>query len=219
MEWKDINVFQYQQIVKALDIKDDLDRNSRFIAILNNITDNEVDSLSVAEYNKQTARASFIYNEVKGNPVKFINVNGRRYKCIYDVRKLPSARYIESKVFQADIIGNLHKIAASMVIPMKRTLFGWREDKFKASDHDIYSQDMLEAKFVDVYHSVVFFYHVWRIWMECSKDYLIAELNKKGQKGEKVLQDLLNIMDGNILPPSSLNTIVSRLTKRTKYTH
>jgi hypothetical protein len=218
MSWDKINVFQYQQLVPALGIEDATDQNMRLIAILNGWTENEVDSLSVEEYANEKAKIGFLSESIEGKPVKYIKVNGKRYKCVYDVRKLPSGRYIESKVFSQDLVGNLHKLAASMVIPMKKTIFGWREDKYDASKHEEYSTDMLEARFVDVYHSIVFFYQVYRNWMEITKGYLIAkivEMGKSHSEAEKEVANLLNILDGSIapklLPTSTISDIMKHL--------
>ena len=203
MSWDSINVFQYQQLIPALGIDDPTDQNMRLIAILNGWTENQVDSLSVEDYAKEKAKIGFLSDEIQGKPVKVIKVNGKRYKCIYDVRKLPSGRYIESKVFSQDLVGNLHKLAASMVIPMKKTIFGWKLDTYDASKHEEYSNDMLEARFVDVYHSIVFFYQVYRNWMEVTKDFLIAkmmEMGKSHSEAKKEVQNLLNTLDGSIAP-------------------
>ena len=218
MEWKDINVFQYQQIVQARDEQDEIERDSKMIAIINGWTLQEVDNLNIDEYNKQKKRLKFLYEEIDGKPVKFITVNGRRYKCIYDVRKINGARYIEGKTFSQDLVTNLHKIAASLVHPMKRTLFGWKLDKYDSAKHEDYSNDMLSAKFVDVYHSVVFFYHVYRNWIEVSKGYLMEQMKLKGVTNpEKVVADLLNIMDGNIAPNLLPTTKISQLAKHMNY--
>lgn len=216
MSWDKINVFQYQQLIPALAIDDPTDQNMRLIAILNGWTDNQVDSLTVEQYAKEKAKLGFLNDEIKGKPVKVIKVNGRRYKCIYDVRKLPSGRYIESKVFSQDLVGNLHKLAASMVIPMKKTLFGWKLDKYDASKHEDYANDMLEAKFVDVYHSIVFFYQVYRNWMEVTKDFLIAKMMEVGKshlEAEKEVANLLNILDGSIAPRLLPISTISDITK------
>jgi hypothetical protein len=218
MTWNDINVFQFQQIVKAREEKDSIERDSKLIAIINGWTERDVDSLPVYEFAKQKQKLNFLNDDISGKPVDYITVNGHRYKCIYDIRKINAARYIESKTFAQELIPNLHKIAASLIHPMKKGLFSWRLDKYDAAKHEEYSQDMLEARFVDVYHSVVFFYQVYRNWMEVSKGYLIAEMINKGViNPEKVVADLLNIMDGNIAPKLLPTTKISQLQKHMNY--
>lgn len=218
MNWKDLTLYQYQRLIESNDITHPIDRLDRQIAIVNNWTATQVDNLSVEKYNEEVKRLEFLNVEPEGKPVKYIDVNGKRYKCVYDVRKMPSARYLENKAFQTDLVANLHKLAASMVIPMKRTLWGWKEDKYDTLNHSIYAEDMESARFVDVFHSIVFFYHVYRIWIEVSKDYLKEVAKKKGmQEAEKAIADFLSIMDGSIQPHKLQNTIVSRLAKHITY--
>lgn len=202
MTWKDINVFQYQQLnelfLKGKDLEE-LDLAVKASAICMNMTENEIDSLGVQELNGILSRIKFIHTELKGEPQKFIKVKGRRYKCVYDVRKIPAARYIETKHFGEDVNANLHKIAACMVIPMKRTLFGWVEAKYDASKHEDYAQDMLEAPVTAVVGSVVFFYQVYKNWIRASKDYLMQEMMTKKMtkyQAEATYQILCDTMDG-----------------------
>jgi hypothetical protein len=101
---------------------------------------------------------------------------------------------------------------------MKKTIWGWKEVPYDSIMHPVYADDMLEAKFKDIYHSIVFFYHVYRIWIEVSRGYLKTQLEMQGvNQSEKALADLLNIMDGSIAPHKLQNTIVSRLTKHINY--
>jgi hypothetical protein len=216
--WNKINVFQYQQMLPVLKIKDSIEQDGKLISILYNITENEVDNLSVIEYFKYKNSLEFLNKEISGKPVKYIKVKGKRYRCIYDVRNMPSGRYIESKVFSKDFANNLHKISASMVIPQKRNFFGiWKDDKWDASKHEDYANDLLEANFSQVYHSIVFFYHVYRNWMEVSKDYLIQKMIQAGMnhsEAKKEILNLLNILDGNIVPKLLPTMKISKLAKR-----
>ena len=215
MNWSDINLFQYQQLVKALSIDDDIDQSVKLLSILTNRTENEVLSLPISEYHKELEKLKFLSEDIQGKPVKYIKVNGRKYKCIYDVRNIPAARYVESKVFGAELVTNIHKLAATMVLPMKKTVFGWKVDKYNASNHELYAQDMLEARFIDVYHSAVFFLSVYLNWIKVSQDSLMMELQKMKTPSAEVeaVQDFLNYMDGTIQYMRLPNSIISRLKK------
>lgn len=217
MTWNDINIWQYQQIVNISSKKelDEIDRRLSLVAILNNITETQADSLNKSEFIALEKELKFLDEDISYNTVKYLKVNGKRYRAIYDVSKMPFARYIESKVFSEDLINNLHKLAATMFMPQKRTWYGkWIDDKYDASKHEEYANDMLMANFKDVYGSLVFFYHVYRNWIEISKDYLANNLTKRGMKIEeatKAVQDLCNILDGSIAPN------LLQITKTLKY--
>lgn len=224
MTWSDITVFQWQQLNELfLNAKKDLtylDISVKATAIITGKTEHQIDSLSMKELNVLLKEIEFINETIVPQTKKYINVNGKRYKCIYDIRQMPAARYIETKHFSTDVNGNLHKIAACMVLPMKKTLFGWRIDKYDASKHEEYANDLLEAKITNVLGSVVFFYHVFRIWIKVSKDYLINQLMEMGMSKSEALEtylDLCKIMDGFINANWWLNMKKSNLLKYLNY--
>jgi len=221
--WDKINVWQYQQIYNVIKTKDkndtDLDTDVKLIAIVNNMTEMQIDSLPLNKYAELKETISFLNEPINGKAVKYIPISkNKRYKINYDVSKMPFARYIESKVFSEDLYGNLHKLAATMIIPQERSRFGfWVSKPYDASNHKDYADDMLEARFVDVYHSLVFFYQVYRNWIEISQDYLANKMQEAGmshQQATEVVQSLLTILDGNIAPNLLPSTKIAELAKR-----
>ena len=219
MKWNNISVWQYQNIVKTLANKqdDELEKSFKLIGIVYNMTENQVDSLTQAEYKAKLKECDFLNSMPEGKPVKIIKVNGRRYRLIYDVTRMPFGRYVESKAFVGDIYGNLHKLGATMVMPQKRNWLGlWIDDNYDASKHEDYAEDILQANFQDVYFSLVFFYQVFRNWIEVTRDYLVAKMMMTGQTKEQcsqVVADLCNILDGIIQPNLLPTTKISELSK------
>jgi hypothetical protein len=221
MTWNELTVWQYQQIYPIVTKPEKdwttLDVESKLVGILHNLTDTQVDSLSVAEFNKLKVTLNFLDDKIEGKPVKYTEVNGKRYKFIYDVQQIKAARYIETKVFSTDLVGNLHKLAASMVMPQRKTWWGiWVDDKYDAAKHSQYAEDLQGAKFMHVYQSVVFFYQVYRNWIEVSRDYLVKEMMNQGMSMElaqKGVQILCDTLDGNIAPNLLPTTKISQLMK------
>lgn len=206
MNWSNVTVFQYQQINELYaNSKDltDLDISVKVASILTNQTENQIDSLPVKELGPLLESIAFINEDIKPQAVKVLRINGRRYKCVYDVRNIPASRYIESKHFSSDVMGNLHKIMACLVIPQKKVFLGWVDDKYDAGKHSDYAQDMLEAPIESVLGSVVFFYQVYRLWIKNSKDYMVNQMMEQKverKKAEEVHQALCSIMDGFTKP-------------------
>ena len=190
----------------------ELDTEVKRLCIVTGLTEYQIDSLSITALKELRKELDFLNEDIEGKPVNYIEVNKKRYRINYDIKNMPSARYIESKVFSKDTLANLHKIAASMVIPQKRNWFGkWIDQEYDASKHEEYAADMQEANFIDIYHSLVFFYQVYKNWIEISQDYMIAEMTKAGmtEKQAAMVVDLLSeSMDGTIpvtlLPPKKI---------------
>jgi len=220
--WKDLSVWQYQQIYNVLNKKDkdatDLDINVQLVAIVNNMTEMQIDSLPLDKYTELSRSIAFLNEPIVGKPVKIIKISPTKaYRVIYDISKMPFARYVESKVFSNDLYGNLHKLAATMVIPQKRSFGMWFDLPYDASKHEEYANDMLEAKFLDVYNSLVFFYQVYRNWIEVSQDFMANRLIQTGmqeQEAKGVVVNLLNILDGSIAPNLLPTMKIARLRKR-----
>jgi hypothetical protein len=224
MKWNELTLWQYQQIMPILTNpnKDwtELDKEVKLLTIVTGLTEYQIDSLGVKELKELRSELAFLDEAIEGQPVDYIKTNGKQYRINYDIKNMPFARYIESKVFSKDTVANLHKIAASMVIPQKKNWFGKLvDDKYDASKHEEYSADMQEANFIHVYHSLVFFYQVYRNWIEVSRDYMTAEMMTAGMTKEQADSVVLLLCEstGGIIPPNLLpNTKISELQKLLK---
>lgn len=164
MNWSKITVGQYQQIYPILleDKWTRLDKLTKVISIVTGKTEDEVDSMPMNAL--KDYEDIFTMPEV-GKPLGNIKVNGRMYRLVWDVQKLPAARYIEGKTFsQEGIIPNLHSIMASCVMPQKRFLWWWKDAKYDASKHAEYANDMKDVPFVFAYNACVFFCKVFVSW-------------------------------------------------------
>ena len=208
MTWNELTVWQYQQIypIVTKPEKDwtNLDVESKLVGIIYNLTDTQVDSLSIQQFNNLRGTLTFLDDKIEGKPVKYTEVNGKRYRFVYDIQQIKAARYIESKVFSTDLVSNLHKLAASMVVPQKKTWYGrWVDDEYNSAKHSQYADDLQASNFIHIYNSVVFFYQVYRNWIEVSRGYLVKEMMAKGltpKLAQGVVQTLCETLDGSIAP-------------------
>jgi hypothetical protein len=223
MKWNQLTLWQYQQIMPILQNPDkdwtELDKEVKLLTIVTGLTEHQIDSLGIQDLKELRKDLQFLDEPIEGSAVNYIKVNGKQYRINYDIKNMPFARYIESKVFSQDTVANLHKIAASMIIPQKKNWLGkWKDEKYDASKHEEYSHDMQEANFINVYHSLVFFYQVYRNWIEVSQDYMKQEVMKAGmteEQADSVQQLLCESMDGiiplNLLPITKILQIRKHL--------
>ena len=212
--WKDVNVAQWQDLTKLYTEQgnSNLDLIVKSLCILMNKTEHEIDSLSMSEINKYAKQIAFTHEEVMPVAQRFIDVNGKRYRCIYDVRRMPAARYIETKVFtgMASVNEQLHKIAACMVVPQKRVFgFLWYvDDVYDASKHSEYADDLLAASITDVLGSVIFFCNVYINSMWNLQTFLVMNMLKNHKMNKQQAQEAVaNLCEGmvGITSPSWLH--------------
>lgn len=81
MNWTEINLFQYQRLLPILQESENIEQYSKIIGVLYNMTENEVNSLTVDEYLDLKAKVNLLLNtDIIGKPVKYIKLKGKRYK-------------------------------------------------------------------------------------------------------------------------------------------
>jgi len=206
--WHDLTVRQWQALTDLFmeEGNSHIDNIVRSGCIVYDVTEHELDSLTMADLNDLGHRLAFIHTEVPARPVDRIDVNGRRYRCVYDVTRMPAARYIESKVYGQDPNQHLHRIMASMVWPQKRAyrIGPWMDDDYDASRHSEYAEDMLDAPITAVLGSVVFFCDVYLNLISSSRVYftkIIMQTTRKPRiEAETIVNDLCANMAGIIRP-------------------
>lgn len=205
--WNKITIQQAQEIDKLRrNITKEYtaaDVDTELLAIIRGVSVDTIDSMKWVDFVEARKELVFLENEPKAKPIQFIKVNGKRYRFVYDIRQMPFARYIEGKTFAQDFVQNLHKIAATMVMPQVRTWIGWKDGKYDATKHEQYAADMLQAPYEAIYASAVFFCNLFKNWIIVSKDSMINQLVSKGMEkveAEKQVNVLCESLDGITRP-------------------
>ena len=122
MTYKDINIKKYLELKKVLDDTDDLLRvQSQLIAIVNDMTEEEVLNLPLSEYTKKVHTIDFLTEvpKISNRTPKKLNLNGRKYEVITDVRKLSAGQYIDFQtLMQSENVDDyLPNLLACFIMP------------------------------------------------------------------------------------------------------
>lgn len=201
MKWESLTVGQYQELYR-LSLKsnlDDFEKVEKAICIIYNLSESQVEDMLRTEFIEKAKHISFLFSKesIPGKAKNYINCGRKKYKVNYDVTKLSHGQWVSIAHFMDKPIENMHFILACMVNPVK---FGITL-KNKSADHIKYSEDLLSARMIDVYHSCVFFCKVYTNSIEAIRDYLEAQMIAKGKTKEEAAM-LLNLsisaMDGFI---------------------
>jgi len=167
------------------------------VMVMTGKTEEQVNKMTISRFNRICKRVAKVFDIKQGNPPYVIRANGKWYRVMYDVSKLPAARYVEGMTYgdPQKMVENLHTIMASCVQPM--TWYG-KLKPYDATKHAEYAADMLEADFSKVYNTALFFYQLFNALMRASQPFIAEMLVKRGVKEEEVqaLHGLINAMDG-----------------------
>lgn len=202
-----IEKFQQLYAISIQDL-DDLEKSSRLVQCLTGKSSAEIDAMSIVKYNAICRKVTKVFDLKAmrmdiGKPKDLIRVNGRYYRLILSVHNpFNAGKYVEIATFSNDVIGNLHKIMASIAIPMK---WSWKKMGFVPikSKHEDIANNFLDADFSAAYHAAVFFYAVLKNSIQAMKPYLITEMMDKGltmQEAKTALMASLEVLDGFTQP-------------------
>ena len=198
-----ITILKFQQLFAISQMEmDELDKSILLVQTLLDKSQFEVETMKVKKFNKVCAEInkSFeIFNQKlqEDKPKQIVKTNNKWYFLNYEITKKPmnAGRYVEVASFSNDIIGNLHKIMASMANPMEWTWKGLKVKKYDATEHEQISEDMLEMDFSVAYHAAVFFCALFKESMRALVPYLESQTEKKAEVRE-IVQSLTEAMDG-----------------------
>jgi hypothetical protein len=202
MNWQSLTVEQYQHIhkISSSSIPDE-EKSTKYLSILLDKTEKEIEELSIPVYSKHCRElAALFLQDIPGKPQRYIKADGL-YRVNYEVSTMRFAQYAEIKTFlQGGVVENLHLIMASVVDPVIDYII-WRKPlKNSSKDHEKRATALLQAKFVDCYHTALFFYQFYKNSMLAMKPYLEAEMMKKMTK-EQAAEVLETALDGFTMQP------------------
>lgn len=198
-----LTIGKFQELYEIAQMEtDELTKSSLLVQCFTGKTEKEIDEMNPNQFGKLCEEVTKSFDILKNKwdeekPVQIVKVNGRRYFLNYDLRKQTAARYVEVATFGNDIVGNLHKIMATMANPMKLTWKGYKLKQYNGEDHEQIAKDMLELDFSVAYHSAVFFYALFTKSIKSLQDYLKAEFNPTAEQIQSI-QDFIKISDGSI---------------------
>lgn len=202
-----ITILKFQQLFAISQMEmDELDKSILLVQTLLDKSQFEVETMKVKKFNKVCAQInkSFeLFNKKlnEDKPKQIVKANGRWYFLNYEITKKPmnAGRYVEVASFSNDIIGNLHKILASMANPMEWTWKGLRVKKYDATEHEQIAEDMLQLDFSVAYHAAVFFCALFNESMKALVPYLESQTEKK-EEVRMIIQNLTETLGGFITP-------------------
>jgi hypothetical protein len=222
MTWNDVTLSHYQQLYPTITDPslDHWEKDMEIVRVLNNMTHKELEELPFHDYRELRKDISFIYQVPQGGQPKYLQGKKRRYKVIYDIQKMPFARYAEAKTFagstEAEFVKNMNMLVASMVMPMKKRFGVWKPDVYDSERHSEYADDLLDASFQDVYQASVFFYQLFTLLIHSLKGYMVENLmtaNLTKAQAEGVHEALCSSLDG-FTTANKLPTLKASVWKR-----
>jgi len=197
-----VTISKFQELYKiSLMEIDEAEKSALLVQEFTGLSEEQVNKMPLKKFNLLCAKINKKF-EAYGveldnkKPSKYVAIKGRLYLLEYDLAKPPmnAGRYVELATYSEDIIGNLHKIMATMCTPLKLTIKGLKR---KEKNHKQVADDMLDIDFEVAYHSAVFFYAVFSKSIQASATYF-KTIATDSAKVDEVMKNLAEFTDGFI---------------------
>lgn len=177
---------------------DDVDKSIQLVSILTGKTRAEVEDMPLDEFRNKSREISVIFSgpAETAKPKQKIKIYGKTYRVCLNPRKITAGQYIDLQHFlKGNMIENLHKIMACLVVPYKF----WGTGKYDGANHELIAEGILDCKFSDIHGTCVFFLMLWSASIKAIAPFLSVKIREK--MGTNLLSpaDLQNVMDGSIM--------------------
>lgn len=130
-----------------------IEKQQKMLAIVEGKSEEHYDSFKYRDLMHDYAEKMDFFNNIpQTKPVDFLQVGDNKYKFCYELNEITAGQYIDILAFSGEIM-QLNKIAACFFLPMK----GKRYQGYGVVPHDVVADDLLGAKFIEVYSCMLFF--------------------------------------------------------------
>lgn len=189
MKWSDVTVGQYQQLAEIGKMElSDLEATQETIAVLFGLTINEVRKLKPIKMAKYVEQLGFLKTEIIPRRRTILYCKGYFYGVDYTFTDFQTSKYIESKYFMQDFVGNIHNLLA---VYTHRLKYGIVKRKPKVSEFELDAERLKAANVEEAMGVLVFFYPTSSNLMKIIRPY--SELSKKTERMNKLIEKALTL--------------------------
>lgn len=189
MKWSDVTVGQYQQLAEIGKMElSDLEATHETISVLFGLTINQVRQLKPTKLAAYVEQIGFLKTEIIPRRRTILYCKGYFYGVDYTFTDFQTSKYIESKYFMQDFVGNIHNLLAVYTHQLK---YGIVKRKPKVSEFELDAERLKAANIEETMGVLVFFYPTSSNLMKIIQPY--SELSKKTERMNKLIEKALTL--------------------------
>lgn len=161
-----------------------IEKQQKMLAIVEGKDEEYYDDFKYRDLMHEYAeKLSFFDNIPDTKPVDYLQVGDNRYKFCFELHEITAGQYIDILAFSGEIM-QINKIAACFFLPMQ----GDKYQGYGVVPHDMVADDLLGAKFIEVYSCMLFFCQLF--------SELIATTITFSMENKKMAQNLVDLWEG-----------------------
>jgi len=184
--WDKLTVGQFISLydIEANSNLNIIEKQQKMLAIVEGKDEEYYDDFKYRDLMHEYAeKLSFFDNIPDTKPVDYLQVGDNRYKFCFELHEITAGQYIDILAFSGEIM-QINKIAACFFLPMQ----GDKYQGYGVVPHDMVADDLLGAKFIEVYSCMLFFCQLF--------SELIATTITFSMENKKMAQNLVDLWQG-----------------------
>jgi len=184
--WDKLTVGQFISLydIEANSNLNIIEKQQKMLAIVDGKDEEYYDDFKYRDLMHEYAeKLSFFDNIPETKPVDYLQVGENRYKFCFELHEITAGQYIDILSFSGEIM-QINKIAACFFLPMQ----GDKYQGYGVVPHDMVADDLLGAKFIEVYSCMLFFCQLF--------SELIATTITFSMENQKMAQNLVDLWQG-----------------------
>jgi len=196
--WNNITVEDYQLMYSIIHDENltDLDKDVKLISIINEISEDELNKMSMQELKHYSGSIDFLHiGKIEGKLKQKIQANGKYYLMSLDAFRIDYGQYVDFTTFcnaTGGIVPNLNMIMASLALPIHKNWYGGEiVGEYGDIKHNEVASDMLKANFADCYNTAVFFWKLINDLTEVTVRYSVKQILKEKKATKEKLREIL----------------------------
>jgi hypothetical protein len=158
--WNELSVGQF---ISLYDIEQNqqlniVEKQQKMLSVIEGVEEEVYDYIKYRDLIQLYKEKIAFFNTIpESKPVDYLQTKLRRYKFCFELTEITAGQYIDITNFGGNLM-QLHKIAACFFLPME----GDKYMEYGKIPHDAVADDLLDAKFIEVYGCMVFFYQLFK---------------------------------------------------------
>lgn len=156
--WDNISV---RDFIQLYDIETNpnlllIEKQVKMLSVLEGNTEDYYDTIKYREVLERVAEKTAFYDFMpQAKAVDYINVNGNKYKFVHEIDEITAGQFIDISHYGNNML-EINMAAACFFRPV----VGKKVLPYGKWPHKKIAEDLLDAKFIDVYGCLVFFYQL-----------------------------------------------------------
>lgn len=182
--WKDIKLYQLQELNSLPEFDDKIDMMIEYLSILLNMDPSEIENMPINDLMIEFSKWEFLKELPKEKKIDIIKIKDNRFGLInFNEMSFAQMVDIEEYINDGGTIQNLHKILSVIYLPInKYNVFTKRYTLKPYESSEELQKEFLTLDMSMLYPTALFFYHIVQTYLKNSALSLVQMKKEKMMK-------------------------------------